>query len=364
MDDFNIQKVMEQRERGYIWLEKELKLSIFTSTTCITIFFLIMKVISPEFKFWAYMLIAALVLNLCGCYLRYRRHYKNYLSIAMYLDKFEEGEYYYSAGNCSIDTGVRSQIANQLERMGQALGMMKQNLVEEKEKTKGLVTDIGHQLKTPLAALKMSFELMEDESISEAERKEFLQRGSSQVTKMEYLLGALTNLSRMEADMIQIHPVDAPVKKTIINAVNGIYLKADEKNIEIEMEEFKDINLLHDPKWTAEAVANVLDNAVKYSPAGSTVRIRVEQEFSYILIEIEDEGIGIPRSEFTHIFQRFYRGNNPIVQESEGAGVGLYLVRQILEEQGGNIRALPARGQGMVFQMMLPKKKYSNIPEK
>jgi len=102
-----------------------------------------------------------------------------------------------------------------------------------------------------------------------------------------------------------------------------------------------------------------MDKAVKYSPEKSRIQIRVEREVSYVLIEIEDEGIGIPKEEYSNIFKRFYRGKSPEVEAMEGAGVGLYLVREIMEAQGGSVRALPSPRGGTIFQMMLPKKKYS-----
>ncbi len=98
------------------------------------------------------------------------------------------------------------------------------------------------------------------------------------------------------------------------------------------MEEFQDISVCCDVKWTAEAFANVIENSVKYSPEGSRVKIRVEPYISYISVEVEDQGMGIDKKEYTNIFQRFYRGKEERTG-LEGAGVGLYLVRKILEEQ-------------------------------
>ena len=194
----------------------------------------------------------------------------------------------------------------------------------------------------------MSFELVKDEDITAAEKMEFLERAEQEVGKLNYLLGTLLNLSRLEADMIRLEPKEASLKETLVRAVNGIFIKANEKNIEIEMEYFKDVSLQHDPRWTAEAFANVLDNAVKYSPEKSRIQIRVEREVSYVLIEIEDEGIGIPKEEYSNIFKRFYRGKTPEVEAMEGAGVGLYLVREIMEAQGGSVRALPSHRLSLI----------------
>ncbi len=354
--DQYIDKHIKARERGYIWLERELKWRIFVSTAVIAVFLVILFfVLEPDLTVWAAALAAVLALNVVWEYLNYRREYRNYQSIYRYLEEFEMGNYTYRGGEDFTGVGIRVQLAEQLARMGEAFGRMKSRLVEEKENTKGLVTDISHQLKTPVAALELSFELLQDKTLDEKERQEFLERSGRETRRLRQLVETLSNLSRLEADMIRLSPKEADLKETIIRAVNGIYIKAEEKQIEIEMEEFENIRLAHDVRWTAEAVSNVLDNAVKYSPSGTKVKIRVEVFVSYAFIEVEDEGIGIPKSEYPDIFKRFYRGDHPLVERSEGAGVGLYLVRKILEGQGGSVRAYQSHGGGTVMQMMLPK---------
>lgn len=111
---------------------------------------------------------------------------------------------------------------------------------------------------------------------------------------------------------------------------------------------------LHDHKWTVEALANVLENAVKYSPGQTTVSILVSCLVNHVLIQVEDEGIGIPEGELHEVFKRFYRGSNARDVVKEGAGVGLYLARNIIEQQGGSIVAKRKNGSGTIFQIMLP----------
>ena len=253
-----------------------------------------------------------------------------------------------------MDTGLDSFMM-ELSALADSIALFGEQAEREKEGVKSLVTDISHQLKTPVAALELSFELLQDKTLDEKERQEFLERSGRETRRLRQLVETLSNLSRLEADMIRLSPKEADLKETLIRAVNGIYIKAEEKQIEIEMEEFENIRLAHDVRWTAEAVSNVLDNAVKYSPSGTKVKIRVEVFVSYAFIEVEDEGIGIPKSEYPDIFKRFYRGDHPLVERSEGAGVGLYLVRKILEGQGGSVRAYQSHGGGTVMQMMLPK---------
>ena len=116
----------------------------------------------------------------------------------------------------------------------------------------------------------------------------------------------------------------------------------------------QDVEILHDHKWTVEALVNTLDNVIKYSPQKTTVNIHVSCLVNHILIQVEDEGIGIPEGELHEIFKRFYRGSNTKNTVKEGAGVGLYLARNIIERQGGSIVAKRKNGKGSIFQIMLP----------
>lgn len=229
-----------------------------------------------------------------------------------------------------------------------------ESLKKEENDTKSLITDLSHQLKTPIASLRLGCELAETTVLTEAEQQEFRKNEYEEVRKLENLLNSLMNLSKLEAKIIQLKPVKASLKNTLVNAVNSVYMKAFEKEIEIIMEAFEDRSIIHDTKWTAEALVNVLDNGIKYSPAGTKIKIRAEVLISYMLIEIADEGIGIPAKEAYKVFQRFYRGVTDVVEQQEGSGVGLYLARKILEEQKGTISVKSGIPRGSVFQITLP----------
>lgn len=249
-----------------------------------------------------------------------------------------------------------------LLKLGRRLKLKTQTLSEERDNTKALVTDISHQLKTPVSALKNCL-IMSIEADTQAERDTFLEKCSLQLEKLETLMSALINISRLEASMITLHREKTALSDVLIDAVNTIYVKAMQKEITVEVENGSGENaddpasslaLPLDRKWTAEALANILDNAVKYSPARSAVTIRLHKLYSYVRIEIEDTGIGIPKAEYNQIFKRFYRGSAPTVRQSDGSGVGLYLARKIIEEQGGSVMVRPAPGQGSIFVVQLP----------
>lgn len=229
----------------------------------------------------------------------------------------------------------------------------------EREETKALVTDISHQLKTPIPALRTSFEILQSGGLSEAEYQEFLERCSIQILRLEELVTALVNISRMETGMIAIKKVERNLFDTLLLAVNRIYPKSEEKGISIELEaeeELRQVKVLHDPKWLCEAFLNVLENAVKYSAGQTKITIRMIRMNVYLRIEIEDEGIGIPRKEWNRIFQRFYRGGAREVQEASGSGVGLYLAREIVTRHEGTLVVSAPRHQkqGSCFVFQIP----------
>ncbi|MDE7205337.1 MAG: HAMP domain-containing histidine kinase, partial [Lachnospiraceae bacterium] len=202
--------------------------------------------------------------------------------------------------------------------LADSISLFRQQAEIEREETKVLVTDISHQLKTPVAALKTSFEILQSDNLSEAEYQEFLERCCNQILRLEELVSALVNISRMETGMIVLEKADRNLFDTILLAVNRIYPKSEEKAIEIELEsekELQQVKVFHDPKWLCEAFLNVLENAVKYSANQTKITIRMIKMTVYLRIEIEDEGIGIPRKEWNRIFQRFYRGEAREVQE-------------------------------------------------
>ena len=140
-------------------------------------------------------------------------------------------------------------------------------------------------------------------------------------------------------------------------AVNSVYMKAYEKSIDISLDEFQDVQIVHDSKWTGEVFVNILDNAVKYSPEHTEIRIRVTELATCMMLEFIDQGTGIPAEEAHRVFQRFYRGNQEYVKKQEGLwGWTLSCQEKILEEQKGTICVKVAPEGGNNFVVTLPKK--------
>lgn len=262
-------------------------------------------------------------------------------------------------GEGLLNLEISNPVYEALERLDNHTQNILRKAKDEKEKTKEMVTDISHQLKTPIAALKSCFEVLENEAMTDKERREFEKRMEKQLQNLEQLSGVLVNISRMEAGLIDISLKNGKIFETILAAVNGIWEKADAKSIEIELdicEEIENLEIMHDSRWLKEAILNVLENAVKYSAPNTNIVIAVKKWVSFLRIEITDEGIGIPKGEYHKIFQRFYRGENEYVQKEEGSGVGLYLTRKIVDAHKGMIfvERKEKKQQGSVFVIQLP----------
>ncbi|WP_343209507.1 HAMP domain-containing sensor histidine kinase [Anaerolentibacter hominis] len=222
----------------------------------------------------------------------------------------------------------------------------------EREAVKGLIGDISHQLKTPLAGICLETELLREETLTREEQLEFADRIHDQAEKMQWLLSQLVKISRLETGAITFQAEPLGLKQTLADAVAGVYDIGQRREIEIQTEEFQDITVVHNRRWTAEAIMNILENALKYSPAGKPVNIRVQPLELFVRIEIRDWGPGIEKEDYTKIFKRFYRGENG--KTVPGSGLGLYLTQLILSREGG-YAAVESGGAGSTFFVMLPR---------
>lgn len=214
-----------------------------------------------------------------------------------------------------------------------------------------LISDISHQIKTPLANIRMFTDILCQGELPEAKRAEFLATLAAQVQKLDFLMQSLVKMSRLETGTFALHMEDAALCDTIARAVGGVLPEANRKGIQIDVECDARETVRHDPKWTAEALGNLLDNAVKYTPEGGSVHVRVCPWQFYTRIDVADTGIGIPPEHYNDVFKRFYRARTS--GPEEGVGLGLYLARGIITRQRGYISLKSEEGKGSVFSVFL-----------
>lgn len=320
------------------------------------------QILSSELIFMAAVIFVVIILG-SGLVRYEKRKQRNYMEkvddkidlIYEQLSRFHKGNFEIIPSPEEISTTDKwGSLYEKLCELGYYFSELKVRLAKEENSTKALITDISHQLKTPLASIRMCHELAKSPELSEEEQKDFLAKEAQEILKMEELLDELMKLSRLESNMIQIKPEKSSLKQTISEAVSQIFMKAYTKNIEIVVDMEEDAEIFHDKKWTGEAFANILENAVKYSEEKTSINIRTSYLPNSVLIEIEDEGMGIREEELHEIFKRFYRGQEAKEQVKEGAGVGLYLARNIIEQQGGTILAKRKPKNGTIFKIMFP----------
>ena len=247
---------------------------------------------------------------------------------------------------------ILSKLQNKVIKLADILKKKNETAIREQENIKSLVSDISHQLKTPIANLKMYLELLRDEGITDVQRKKYLEVVQISVNRLNFLSESMIKISRLESGIIKLNIQKANINETVLKAIKDVFAKARDKGMNITFDtEDEEIETAHDINWTSEAVFNVLDNAVKYTEPGSTIDVKVKKLGMFVSIEISDSGEPISDAEKNQIFQRFYRGENS--RGKEGIGVGLYLSRELVVKQGGymNLKSTP---DGNTFVICLP----------
>ena len=271
-----------------------------------------------------------------------------YQTIDRMLDEILDGE---PISQSDIREGEISVLASKAKRVKEKVDLGISTAEEEKEQVKSLISNMSHQLKTPLAGLMMYREMLEDEGLDEETRKRFLGKMKGQSEKIDWILKSLFKMVNLEQGAVVFEAEALPVRDTILDAVTAVLDRADQRNIRILTEPFEDRLLWHNRKWTAEVLVNLLENAVKYTEPGGCITISVNPMEMYTEIAVRDTGRGIRKEELNEIFKRFYRSRD--VENMEGSGIGLYLSRLILEQEKGYMTAESVLGEGSKFSVFL-----------
>ena len=244
------------------------------------------------------------------------------------------------------------KIHYRLAHLYDVLRESREDIAKERADLQELISDISHQVKTPISNLKMVNATLLEQPMPEEKQREFLQASSGQLEKLDFLMQAMIKTSRLETGIISLDRKIQPLYDTLAAALGGILLNAERKHIHVRADCPEDIILPHDRKWTSEALFNILDNAVKYTPADGDIQVSVQSWEFYVKIDITDSGKGIDEGRQGMIFKRFYREEE--VHDIEGIGIGLYLAREIITMQGGYIKVTSTVGCGSTFSVFLP----------
>ena len=251
-----------------------------------------------------------------------------------------------------FDETELSSLESRMARFLQGSASVRRNIEGEQAAVKTLIADISHQTRTPIANLLLYASLLSESDLTPGQREQ-VQALTAQAEKLSFLVHALVKASRLEAGIVAPVPSCNPVGPLLESAKDQEEYTAKSKQVTLTVIPFQG-GASFDPRWTGEALGNVVNNAVKYTPAGGAVTISAQMLDSFCRVDVSDTGPGIPESEQAEIFNRFFRGKG--TRTAEGLGLGLYLAREILARQGGYIKVSSRPGAGCTFSLYLPRK--------
>lgn len=275
--------------------------------------------------------------------------YSKIKELADYLVKIQNG-------NRTLDLsdnieGELSILKNEIYKLSLKLQSQAELLLRDKTYLADSLSDISHQLKTPLTSMLMMVDLLEQDSMPLEKRKEFLKNISIGLERMEWLVQALLKLSKLDADAVQFNNIPIEVDSLIKKAVEPLLISMEMREITLNMIGMKETVMMKgDLNWLAEAFTNIIKNCIEHTKPNGIITISYSDNNLYTKIDIEDTGIGIEKEDLPHIFKRFYKGKNA---KSDSVGIGLALSKQIITRQKGKIEVTSFPGVGTRFEVRI-----------
>lgn len=296
-------------------------------------------------------LITGIVLgNVCMYLIQKKNRQSELESLSESLQKLLDGKELDSKTNA--EETLASKINHQLLRIQSLFTGQRNRAQQERKELQELISEIAHQMRTPLTNLKNYLDLLEEELDADNSVKLYLNALRSSEEKLSFLTEHFIRISRLEHGIIQIRKEKMDYLQTLRNALGQVLNQTEQKRIDFHFDLLKEATAPHDAGWLGEAVYNLLDNAVKYSTSGGTIEVSLKEEHLFLTLRIRDYGIGIEPDEENRIFQRFYRGRRVTTQE--GFGIGLYLAREIASQHGG-ILTVKRKEPGVEMRLSIPR---------
>lgn len=240
---------------------------------------------------------------------------------------------------------------SQILRLHQILISYEEREKRQKEQMERSISDLVHQINTPIANLQLYAQLLQQEELSQEEQTVFAKSVQSQAQKLEWLGEGFSKISRLEQEIIQLHPRREPLLPTVLSAIDEVTPRAVQRGNEIRLTGNQHLQAWFDPRWTEEVIFNLLDNGVKYSDPGSTILVSLEEYEIHGKISVTTRGQLPDSEEFPRLFQRFYRSQK--TEQAEGVGLGLYLAREVVRSQNGYVKVSSHRDGEITFSVFL-----------
>ena len=294
---------------------------------------------------WTLLIFASVLLLLRG---EYKKIYRNIQQVTKSAEKVVEGE-----TTLLMDKGEGdfSKLGHSFNRMAERVKAGTEREKLEKQFLKNAISDISHQIRTPLSSVMMFNELMLDNpAMDVAVRGDFLQKIHSQLVRIQWLVESLLKMAMLESGTILFAKTNCNALELLEKSVAAVSVLAREKGVEIGIDAREDAAIFCDERWTAEACINIIKNAVEHTPPGGAVCLSCAVTTLFTRILIKDNGEGISGKDLPHIFERFYRGGQ--APDTKSVGVGLSLSKLIVEGQGGIISVRSEPQQGSEFELV------------
>lgn len=261
------------------------------------------------------------------------------------------------AGNYNLDIrdyedGILSSLKNDVYKMSVLLKEDKERALEQQKYLESVLSDISHQLRTPLTSMYVMNDLLSDGKVRGKQKKEILNKNRAQLERIEWLITTLLKMSRIDAGTVTFKEEKVVTKELIKKALEPINIPIELRKQTVLIVGDKKSTVILDQKWTVEAFVNLLKNAHEHTPVGGMIIIKITDNPLFTEFLIQDNGTGIAKEDLPHIFERFYKGKN---SSSESIGIGLNMSKTIIQKENGTIMVDSTEGKGTTFTIRFYK---------
>lgn len=282
---------------------------------------------------------------LMGVFLYQRRRNQKVDEFVQYIRRIEQGVY-----QIPLDENEEEELSELKNELYKITVMLRETAELSKKQKRALsdsVSDISHQLKTPLTSCLILLDNMtESTHMEEGTRRQFVAEITRQLTSVNWLVQVLLKLSRLDAGVVELKEEEIRIQQLLEQAIDKVALLAEWKEISIQVSGEMQAVIRGDERWLQEAFINLIKNAIEHSPAKGEIQITVEDNQVYTGVRIRDYGCGISMEEQKHIFERFYRSSTA---KEDSVGIGLALAQEIIKRGNGSLTVESEVGQGTTF---------------
>jgi len=253
-------------------------------------------------------------------------------------------------GNLNVRTNIKGE--DELSDLGRSLNHLAEQLIRQELLRKSMTADVAHELRTPLTTLKSHIAAMMDGIWEPTPRR--LASCFEEVERLTHLVGDLSNLTELESPHLKLQIEREDITELVGQIADAMRPLFDEKGIGFAVATHSPVYLRLDKQRMGQVITNLLSNALKFTPSGGTVSVDFQTLQHGLIVSVKDSGTGIKESELPLVFERFYRGEKSRSRKTGGAGIGLTIVKAIVEAHGGTVEIESKEGAGTVVQVFVP----------